>query len=204
MNIPNWKRPGYLPADVSIGTPTIVGVALKYVRNRKLAIQAGAHVGVWPALLSSLFTRVVTFEGVSKVWAASMDAVTADNVLNIPCVISDSVGERQISVAEEKAARYSGSSAVGEKGAHVPCMTLDSLPRWATDDCGLLMLDIEGHELPALRGATRILKQFRPVVTAEENSKSLRHRALGELETFMETFGYKIVARYGDDLVFVA
>jgi FkbM family methyltransferase len=202
MKIPGWRRPPGLPAETKIGKPHIVERALPFVRRWGCAIQAGAHVGVWPAMLAPKFQRVLTFEPAAHLAAATRGAVTARNVTLFECALSDHAGEVPFSIAKPE--RYSGSSAVAPSGAAVICVTIDGLNPFLTEDCGLIMLDIEGHELPALQGAAELLARCQPVVTVEENDKSLRHRAAGDVARFLQQFGYRQVAKWDRDLVFCA
>lgn len=200
IRLNGWRRPACLPPDTKIGKPHIIGTALPFVRRFGCAVQAGAHVGIWPALLATRFDRVLTFEPAPHLAEATRQAVTATNVTLFECALSDRDGEVPFSIA--KAAGYSGSSAVALGGAAVPCMRIDALDPLLTEGCGLLMLDIEGHELPALHGATDLLSRWHPVVTVEENAKSLRHRGPGEVARFLERFGYRQAAEYDRDLIF--
>lgn len=64
----------------------------------------------------------------------------------------------------------------------------------------LLKLDLEGHEVPALQGATRVLANDRPVVVAESNTLSERVA----LTALMSKYGYECgtVVGLSDNLVF--
>ena len=173
------------------------------MRRRECVIQAGAHVGYWPAYLSVEFARVVSFEAVLSNWRCATEAQVGHDVLIFPAAVSDHIGTVNIGALDpEKELRFSGSGAVNLKGREVACVTLDSLPRWMTDKVGLIVLDIEGHEMPALYGAVRLLSEFHPVITIEENAKSLRHREAGAAEHFLAAHGYTYRERVGSDLIF--
>lgn len=195
-----WRRPACLPPETKIGKPHVVAMALPFVRRFGCAIQAGAHVGIWPAALAPRFRRVITFEPAPHLAEATRQAIRASNVTLLECALSDADGAVPFSIA--KASGYSGSSGIAQGGGTVPCMRIDSLDPALTRDCGLLMLDIEGHELPALHGGAELLARWRPVVTVEENAKSLRHRPPGEVGRFLERFGYRLAAECDRDLIF--
>jgi hypothetical protein len=59
---------------------------------------------------------------------------------------------------------------------------------------GLIKLDVEGAELPALRGAQRLIERDKPYIIYEEAED--RDRAFGyeikDLRSFLESLGYKI------------
>jgi FkbM family methyltransferase len=175
---------------------------LPFVRNFGCVLQAGGHVGVWGAELSRHFKSVLCFEPLPHLWKACVDAVTAKNVLTLPCALSRTTGSVTISVGAVE--RFGGSSAVAEQGTPFPAIALDDLPDHQVAKLGAIMLDIEGHELPALQGASRLLAQWKPVVVVEENAKSLRYRQAGEIAAYLGKFGYRQVAAVGHDLIFAS
>lgn len=197
-----WRAPEYLPACCSIGQPGVVARALEYVTRHGCVIQAGAHVGIWPAALSPHFRRVIAFEPLPQLWRCSIDAVQADNVLVMPCAVTTATGTVQIHAVKEE--RFSGSSAVASIGAVVPAIAIDDLPGVLTDDLGAIFLDIEGHELPALLGARRTLRRWHPVVVVEQNAKSLRNRSPEAVAELLAPLGYRQVEAFGSDLIYSA
>lgn len=57
----------------------------------------------------------------------------------------------------------------GERTIRVPMYTVDGLfeSQWLGETLGFWHLDVEGHELPALRGAARVLARDRPMLVTE-------------------------------------
>ncbi|HOW93280.1 MAG TPA: FkbM family methyltransferase [Mycolicibacterium fallax] len=197
-----WRRPDYLPAETKIGQPDVIAAMLPYVRNPGCVIQAGSHVGVWAAELSAHFKQVLAFEPLLHLWQACVDAITAENALVMPCALSRATGHVNISVGAVE--RFGGSSAVAPQGTTFPAIAMDDLPGQQVANLGAILLDIEGHELEALQGAARLLKQWRPVVVVEENDKSLRYRPAGAVAEYLASFGYRQVAAFDRDLIFAA
>jgi FkbM family methyltransferase len=195
-----WRRPAYLPADTYMQRPTVVARMLRHVRRHGCVLQAGAHVGVWPAALVPHFKRVLAFEPLPHLWRACIDAVSADNALILPCAITERTGTVEIAVGAVE--RYGGSSAVTSGGTVFPALALDDLPARFVTGLGALLLDIEGHELPALHGAAGLLAAWHPVVVVEENAKSLRSRPAGAVADYLAGFGYRVVDTFEQDLIF--
>lgn len=198
---PRWRRPAYLPADVSLGSTYIIDRMLPFAPRRGLAVQAGAHVGLWPAVLSAHFDQVLSFEPLPSLLTVARESAPYANVTIMEAALGRDCGTLRIAApGGAKAARFSGSAAVSPDGAlEVQAVSLDSL---ALRDVGAIMLDIEGHELPALEGAAETLREWRPVVVVEENAKSLRHRPPESVAAFLRPFGYERVGAYRSDLIF--
>jgi FkbM family methyltransferase len=87
------------------------------------------------------------------------------------------------------------------KDGPVRAISLDML---RLPSCGLLKLDLEGAEYPALIGARRTIRKHRPVLIVELNSLGLRfgHADRGTLN-LIEGMGYKAVYHSSPDTVFV-
>ena len=189
--------------------PKIVDIAMTHHCGlRRVAVQAGGHIGIWPAKLAAYFEDVVSFEPTPENWQACMLNIKAGNVLVVPACVSSKVGFVRISDITCK--RFSGSQRVisDERGDQetitVPCMTIASMPKKVCSRIDAIFLDIEGHELEALKGAEEIIKQNHPTIVVEENKKSLMGRRAGELNDYLVRLGYKFIDGYRDDLIFCA
>jgi FkbM family methyltransferase len=195
-----WQRPAYLPDTCYMRKPHVVARMLPYTTRRGCAVQAGAHVGVWPAALAPAFQRVLAFEPLPHLWRACVDAVKAENVLTLPCALSDATGTVTICVGAVE--RFGGSSMVAPGATPFPALALDDLPSVFVEDLGAILLDVEGHELAVLQGGPRLLDMWHPVVVVEENAKSLRVRKAGAVAAYLADFGYRAVDAYEQDLIF--
>lgn len=134
--------------------------ALKQVTDFRLAIDGGAHVGIWTNLLCGHFGVVHAFEPSAETFAALVDEVAAaQNATLHNQALMDVEGYGE-AIGNKSWARY---VAHVEDGGF-PIRTLDS---FGFASCGLLKLDIEGAELLALRGAERLVDRFRPVIVVE-------------------------------------
>lgn len=69
-------------------------------------------------------------------------------------------------------------------------VVLRTLDSYALEDVGFVKIDVEGHELAALRGAEQTLRRCRPLVLVEVED---RHRpdAVSSVRAFMATMGYE-------------
>lgn len=170
---------------------------LPYVKQRACVVQAGGHVGVWPLELAARFDRVWTFEPDEACYAA-----LAKNVEFVPCI------ERRCAALREHGGvghmitgkcsswrfEWDGEDCDTLKAPAVAATTIDSLPLEA---CDAIVLDVEGSELAALRGAGDTIRRFWPVIQLEE---WYDNRA--EYMDFMRRLGYRPVTAAGADTVY--
>lgn len=171
-------------------------IAIGLTRGRKLAVQAGGNVGVWAAHLAGLFARVETAEPDEGNYACLRR--------NVPRTVRHrraAFGERHKSVGF-RAIPGNGGAGYLAGGGDIPVVTIDGL---ALDACDLLILDVEGYEPLALRGAEYTIREFRPVLMFEEKglSEAYYHFPRGTAEQWVASLGlgYEVKARPRADVI---
>lgn len=175
---------------------------MEVVEDHRLAIDGGAHVGTWSALMSVHFNEVVAFEpnppafellvantaGLGNVVARCQALMNKAGPVNVfPPRPNKTLTGWQVEPADEGA---------GEGVA---------IDDFEFDSCGLIKLDLEGAELLALRGAERTLRRCRPVLVVEFCGLSSR---FGHSDRMIQGHllgaGYRELFRSGPDRVFIA
>jgi FkbM family methyltransferase len=159
--------------------------------RRGVALQAGGAAGVWAWYLGQFFGRVVTFE---------------PNQQNYQCLVKNApeaeaycagLGECESqSGIKQGEANNAGTWYLSGSG-DIPIKTIDGLN---LDACDLICLDIEGHELAALKGAEQTLRRFRPVVMLEEKQLP-QQRHPERAREYLERLGYTVKARAHRDII---
>jgi hypothetical protein len=67
----------------------------------------------------------------------------------------------------------------------------------------LIYLDIEGSELPALKGGQATISAFKPVIVLEEKGLGRKFGYQDEdIRVFLRKFGYKPVLSIANDVVY--
>jgi FkbM family methyltransferase len=182
-----------------------IHAARQYVRGYDVAIQAGAHVGIWPWLLESYFKRVYTFEADPVNFQCAernLDEFLSIEVTLTRAALSDRNGTlpwyRSLSNTGKHRPNVLGR---GKTDSTVDAVTIDSLDLPA---CDLICLDIEGYELAALKGAAATIKKFRPVVLVEDLPHAPWHGLpLRGVAVFLEVRGYRMARRIDNDQIWV-
>jgi len=138
-------------------------------------IDAGANVGNYSGRLSQLVGpagRVFAFEPVAETFellTSNMARLPLRNVSLFNVAVSDEPGVRGMTVPLGEGQlenRYMAHLTEGASGDFaVMCMTVDSLqlPR----RIAFVKIDVEGHELSALRGMHHLLERDHPVLVIE-------------------------------------
>lgn len=169
--------------------------AIKRCAVRRLAVQAGGNIGAWPVYLSRKFSEVMTFE---------------PEDMNYRCLIRNVQPHTNIEPyfaalgSEESTAKLKIAGSLG--GHH---LTLEpgetkviALDTFQLPHLDYIMLDIEGFEYEALKGAIETIKRHRPVIQIEDRGHGVKKgtgKTLSDITALLK--GYKATKRVHRDVV---
>lgn len=147
-------------------------------------IHAGTFFGdMLPTFARYCPATVYAFEPVFENYVLAklcIEANKLDNVFLQNAGLSDGISIAHIDTGGEDEVHRGGGSRLGNQGQIVGLLTIDSL---GLDDVAVIQLDIEGHELPALKGARATIEQCAPVIMIEDNARACN--------VFLEKLGYR-------------
>ena len=169
-----------------------IAATVKLSGKRRVCVQAGGHAGLWPLELAKAFDRVLTFEPEPALFdCLARNVEGAGNIEARRLALSDRAGH-----AEMRPHCSAGSWRIQAGGGfRVECVTIDSL---GLEACGAIVLDIEGHEVEALKGAADTITRFSPVLHVE-----VLPRAADAIAGHMAAIGYRLHHTAGRDAVYV-
>lgn len=169
--------------------------AIAACKERRVAIQAGGNIGLWPRRLAESFDHVLTFEP-EPISRACLEQNVFKNVMVSAAALGDRIGTCSIN------RKSLGSHKVGE-GDTVEMITIDSL---GLDCLDLLQLDVEGYEWHALMGGMETIQECRPVIQVELRNKVSSHfgKSDTDVRQLLASLDYTLATeRPGSDFVFV-
>lgn len=173
--------------------PTLVS---NHVENKNVVVQAGGNCGFYVKQYAQLFQTVYTFEPDPVNFYCLNLNVTDENVFKFQSCLGESHG----TVGLENYLSDVGATHVKGEGK-VPVFLIDDLN---LTSCDLIHLDIEGYELFALRGASKTLEKFKPVICLEYHDKwtNRYEYGLNEIEREIFRYGYTHIGNAHLDRVY--
>jgi len=170
--------------------------AIDYVKGRHVCVQAGANVGCWPKWLSYQFDRVWTFEPEQDNWECLLRNVLETNVYKYHAGLGATRGKMGLRLSSKNI----GAHRLEGEGK-IKVMTVDNL---GLDRCNALLLDVEGYELPVLKGSTHTLARHHPVVMVEDRGlgRKTKNGGIEDIARFLWPWGYREKRRVNYDVVF--
>lgn len=177
-----------------------IAVSAAVCKRRRLCVQAGGNVGIWPIALTFMFDRVVTLEP----QPAAFQALCRNAVREISSGrMSAQLGALGAAAGTVRLQAGQNSATWRKVEEHAPLFpqmdaqvfTIDGLGHETVD---AIYLDVEGAELDALKGADQTIKRCRPVLHLEVFDKN---RA--DLEAYVFGLGYKFIRTVHKDSIYV-
>lgn len=159
----------------------------EYVKDYRVAVQAGGLFGMYARLLSDRFTTVYTFEPNPESFHCLVRNCQKDNIVKMQAALGSRLG--QCSLAGVPADM--GLTKIATQNGSIPVLTIDILQLQHLD---LLALDCEGFEEHILQGGISTIQRCKPVITCESSDSYGR---------MWELLGYKKVSQSRSDGVYI-
>lgn len=174
--------------------------ALRACTRRQVAIDVGAHCGLWTFLMARDFAEVHGFEPVAAHRNCWIENIQAKHARLYACALGAEPG--RVDIVTEPTS--SGDSRVGRvaEDASVEMRTLDSFEFPVVD---FLKIDCEGFEAFVIEGALDTLKRCRPTVIVEQKPGHGQRFGRGERDavTLLRSLGARQVWDQSGDFVLV-
>jgi FkbM family methyltransferase len=167
---------------------TLLKQAVRFAKNRRVAVDVGAHIGLWTIGLLQFFARVEAFEPVLENYAKLDMNLPQEHVALHMLALADRPGHVKMVLPP------GGNSGMwrAERGAHGPVVAC-MLDEFHLQDVDFIKIDVEGMEGAVLRGARNTLERCKPVVFFESNG--LRCNEWIDPKMELEDAGYQPIVR---------
>jgi FkbM family methyltransferase len=153
--------------------PAEIEYVISALRPGGTYVDAGAHVGGYaiPVAQNTQDVAIQLFEPVP----ATRELLEANLVRNRlsdrvhiwPFAVGERAGKSQISVADGVGNRLAGEGRAGPGAIDIEVVSIDDMLLDRAERVDVIKCDVEGNELPALKGAESILRRDRPDLLLE-------------------------------------
>lgn len=167
----------------------------RIVPRDAVTVDVGANCGLYTRTLARLSRTVHAFEP-SRQMAAVLRRTSAANVQVHAIALSDRVGEAELLIPQGEGGAVHGLASLEPQLARaVPACTVQPVPvarldAVVQDDVAFVKIDVEGHELNVLNGATGILERSHPIFLVEAEDRH-RAEATASVFAFFRSRGYE-------------
>jgi len=185
--------------------------ALEFVPKdrRRVAVQAGGAMGIWPHEMSKYFEWVYTFEPDAGNYACLKENLAdRDNITHMCAALGLVPGLVRVELPPSEqgnAGAFYTMPATDNDG--VPQYTIDGFTGAVGQHVDFIQLDVEGREMCVLGGAIETIQRDQPIIMLEDKplpqDKHTGH-VFGQVERLLtREFGYRVVKKVHRDIIFV-
>lgn len=161
---------------------------MRYSKNFRTVVQAGGGCGMYPRLLSNIFATVYTFEPHPDSFHCLVHNCHRPNITKLNAAVGSHAALVSIKPGND---HNLGTHKIEERGnSSIPMLPIDAI---AFRECDLIMLDIEGYEIEALKGAYQTIHKFKPVIFVERGHNC---------EAYLKELNYEQVGVAAQDTIF--
>lgn len=175
--------------------------AMQHCREKRTALDVGAHIGLWSFQMAHDFERVVGFEPMAEYrecWVKNLAGHKNCELLPAACGLTKGwVKLKNYTEDSSGDTRVSNFSA-DEKPGYAPLVTVDS---YGLQDVDFMKVDCEGYELFVLQGAEETLLRCKPVVVVEQKRDMSSNYQIPPLAAvhFLKVLGAELLGEVSGD-----
>lgn len=171
---------------------------LKYCHAHRVALDIGAHVGLWSKPLAEQFQQVISFEPVQKFRECFVENVKAPNVVLHPIAL----GDRECKVAMFVNPENTGNTHINLDEAitsNIPMKTVDSFEFPVVD---FMKIDVEGYEIFVLQGSRETIARCKPTIVIEQKPHTFYGLSQYAARDFaIKSLGMRLLEQVKDDFI---
>lgn len=171
--------------------------ALQHVKQRRVAIDIGSHIGFWSVWLAKDFQHVMCFEPMPEFYRFMPWNMESKNYTLFDCAL----GNKADHVALEIDPAFTGGTHIVGSG-DIQQSTLDS---FQFEEVDFIKIDVEGYELPVIQGGEETIKKNKPVIICEQKGNEKKHYGwkAQQATKLLESWGMKTAKVISGDHIMV-
>lgn len=157
---------------------------LRFPEKNGTVIQAGGNFGLYPALFTEFFETVYTFEPDPMNFNCLVMNCQSHEVIKMNCALGEDNSNAKIVI---KSPVNLGMNAIVETDSYVDSIPIVKVDSFGFQNVKLIQFDLEGYELPALKGAINTIQKYKPLImleTSEEKVPEHYHSLVDYLKQF--------------------
>jgi FkbM family methyltransferase len=167
----------------------------RYINKSMNCIDVGANIGYYSILFSILANKVIAFEPTSKYHRILKINLKLNNIENVSVIrkgLSDKHIENTIiTIGECSATLHFPENAKIFGQENIELTSLDNIIKSKVD---LIKIDVDGHDFNVIKGASRIINLYRPLIAFEVAAPQYYSNGINlpEVYKFFENINYSV------------
>jgi FkbM family methyltransferase len=165
-----------------------------YLTKKRIALDIGARWGEWARIIQDDFTHVICFEPIRVKYKYIKQNCKLNNLSLYGCCLGDKLGNVPMyagSIYDPNKPGINRFAYNKNKRTIQTSIKLDDLGLGPID---FIKIDVEGFELPVLKGGEETIKKWKPIICIEQNGSETKWRSAKTFEAsnFLLSLGMKL------------
>lgn len=180
-----------------------INIAETFLKDNSVIFDIGANIGVWSIKLAKKNRKIYAFEPFVPSYNALCGNIFINqkekNITTFNYACTDDLNEKYDFIIKEPN-NIGNATIIKNNNNSVKLMRLDELNINKLD---LIKIDVEGHELQALKGGEELIKKYKPKIIFESWGEEKYKEKRKKLMDYIESFGYtiKLIGGGTDDFI---
>lgn len=167
-------------------------------KNKSVALDIGANVGLWTRDLCEKFNQVIAFEPVEDFRACLKNNVTANNLFVETCAVgAQDTWIDMIITLENTGHSHVNPHSIGQGKIRMNKLDSMNLPKF-----DYVKIDCEGYEFNILMGGENYIKEYKPIIVVEQkfhNDTGIIDN--GESIDLLKQWGARVINKIRNDII---
>jgi FkbM family methyltransferase len=170
----------------------------KTTGHRGVAVDIGAHIGLWSRKLMQCYAYVYAFEPIPELAECYRKNAQQSNYQLRQMALGD---RKEPLTMMYESQRSQNTHITGHGNITVPVERLDDQ---RIDNVGVIKIDVEGWEMPVLLGGKAIIARDHPCIVVEQKQGAQarvgRHKQ--DITRLLESWGYRRQLKIANDVLY--
>jgi FkbM family methyltransferase len=171
----------------------------RLVTPESIVFDVGANFGFYTVLIARQLTsggRVFSFEPCAQTLSRLRTNIKLNDLEAVTTVLPVALSNQRGYGYMENVDGNSGATALASTGERIALNTLDDVcAEHSLKRVDIIKIDVEGHEMAVLEGASRTIESSRPIMLVEGNEVALRRSGASALALAakLRSWGYRLL-----------
>lgn len=183
---------------------TVFEIYQKNIPTDSIAIDVGSNLGIHTVVMASCVGktgRVITFEPLQPIYERLSKNIKKNKLSNVD-IFDKGISSKNTTLKFDPMLyeKNIGKGKISDEGTiEIDVACLDDAIKEYNLPVSIIKLDIEGHELEAIKGAQQVLKRYEPYIICEVNQDKYSFKEFKESIPYSADY-YKVPLTYYDRL----
>ena len=163
----------------------------KLLKRKRRFLDIGANVGIYSYYFKNTFENIVAFEPLKEI-TYRLKSIQNNSLRIYNVALSNKIGGCKFYIPVINGKIVPGLASLEERNGEYKTRTVkvDKVDSYDFDDVDLIKIDVEGHEMHVIEGASKVIKKNMPILIIEIEQRHIKNK-IEEVFQYILNLNYK-------------